>query len=390
VNIIIVGTAYPLRGGIAHYNALLASALKARGHSVETITFKRQYPAFLFPGSSQEESGEGPYGDPAPRLVDSINPWNWWRVGRFVRRKRPDVLLFKFWIPFFGPCFGTIAAAARSAHSPRVIYVCDNVLPHERRPFDRLFTRYAFRRADAFLVQSDAVERDLLAFWPGARYRKSPHPVYDMFGPRLDRTTARAQLGMRKDERILLFFGYIRRYKGLDILLQAMRQVADRLDVRLHVVGEFYDDKGKYLSLAHRLRLDTVATFHAGYLPNDRVAAFFSAADAVVLPYLSATQSGIAQIAYHYDLPLLATDVGGLAEVVHDGVTGFVVPPADPAALAGAIVRFFEEGCADRFASGVRTEKQKYSWDALVDAVEDLAGATAPPEGEGRDVPYPR
>ena len=374
MNVIIVGTAYPLRGGIAHYNALLASALKARGHSVETITFKRQYPSIFFPGTSQDETGGGPHGDLAPRLVDSINPFNWWRVGRLLRRKRPDLLLFKYWIPFFGPCFGTIAAAARNQNLPRVVFICDNILPHERRPFDRLFTRYAFRRADAFLVQSDAVERDLRVFWPGAHYRKSPHPVYDMFGPRLERSVARSALGMASDERVLLFFGYIRRYKGLEILLRAMRLVAARIKVRLHVVGEFYDDESTYRSLAHELDLDRCVTFHAGYLPNDRVAAFFSAADAVVLPYLSATQSGIAQIAYHYDIPVIATDVGGLAEVVLDGRTGFVVPPADPTALAGAILRFYGENRAALFAAGVSQEKHRYSWDALVNAIEELAG----------------
>ncbi len=371
MKIVIVGTAYPLRGGIAHYNALLASALSAR-HSVETVTFKRQYPAFLFPGKTQEESGGELHGTPAPQLIDSINPLNWITVGRKIRRRRPDLLIFKYWLPFFGPCFGTIARIVKRGTSARVAVICDNVLPHEHRPFDALFTRFMFRQTDFFIAQSDAVERELTAFWPDARYRKVPHPVYNIFGSPMEPQHAKVLLGL-PNKRILLFFGYVRRYKGLHVLLDAMRLVPPDLGIHLLVVGEFYDDEQKYRSHVRDLNLDARVTIRSDYLPNEEVAKYFSAADAVVLPYVSATQSGIAQIAYNFDKPVIATDVGGLAEVVLHDKTGFVVPPGDPAALANAIVAFYRRDRGAAFTLEVEKEKKKYSWDNLVAAIESLA-----------------
>jgi glycosyltransferase involved in cell wall biosynthesis len=372
MKITILGTAYPLRGGIAHYNALLAQAL-AKRHQVTTITFKRQYPALLFPGKTQEEGGEAIHGDPAPQLIDSVNPFNWISVGAELRRQKPDLVLFKYWIPFFGPSFGTIVRRAKRGSGTRALIICDNVLPHERRPFDRLFTRYAFSPADFFIVQSDAVERELTAFWPKAVYRKVPHPVYSIFGPTIPRDEARRQLGLAPD-RIILFFGYIRRYKGLHTLLDAMAALDPSLGIHLVVAGEFYDGEESYRRQIAALGIGNAVTIRGDYLPNDEVARYVSAADAVVLPYLSATQSGIAQVAYNFDTPVIATDVGGLAEVVRDGVTGLVVPPADPQALAGAITRFFREQMDQRFVPNVREEKKRYTWDALVDAIESLAG----------------
>ena len=373
MNITILGTAFPLRGGIAHYNALLAAALGA-AHTVDTVTFKRQYPAFLFPGKTQQESGETVTAVPAPQLVDSINPLNWVRVGRMIRDRRPDVLVFKYWLPFFGPCFGTIARIVRSNKHTRIICICDNVLPHERRPFDIAFTRYAFAAVDAFIVQSSAVERDLQRLLPRARYRLVPHPVYNIFGASGDKAEARLRLGIT-DERVILFFGYVRRYKGLQVLLQAMPHLLARLPVRLLVVGEFYDDEQSYREQIRTLGIEHAVTLHAEYVPNERVGEFFSAADAVVLPYVSATQSGIAQIAYNFDCPVIATNVGGLAEVVIDGRTGYVVPPGDPASLAGAIERFYTGQHKLEFADHVREEKRKYTWENLVAAIEQLTAS---------------
>jgi glycosyltransferase involved in cell wall biosynthesis len=372
MNITILGTAYPLRGGIAHYNALLAQAL-GRRHRVEIITFKRQYPGFLFPGKTQEEVGGQLHGDPAPQLIDSINPFNWLRVGFALRRLKPDLLIFKYWIPFFGPCFGTIARIARRGSQTKVLIICDNVLPHERRPLDRQFTQYAFSSADFFIAQSDAVERDLLAFWPQAVYRNVPHPVYSIFGNTLQKADARQKLGITS-RRMILFFGYVRRYKGLHMLLDAMTHLDPVLGIHLVVAGEFYDNEDGYREQIARLGLGDSVTVRADYLPNEEVGLYVSAADAVILPYVSATQSGIAQIAYHFDTPVIATDVGGLAEVVRDGVTGLVVPPGDPAALAAAITRFYELKMEDRLVENVRQEKKRYSWDALVEAIEALTG----------------
>ena len=371
MKIVIIGTAFPLRGGIAHYIALLGKALAGR-HEVETITFKRQYPAFLFPGKTQQESDEGPHAPPAPELVDSINPLNWIRVALLLRQRKPDLLVFKYWLPFFGPCFGTIAGLVKRRSSTRVLFICDNILPHEKRPFDMPFTRYAFKRADYFIVQSDAVERELRQFWPEAIFRRVPHPVYSMFGSPVQKDAARKELGLDKRP-TMLFFGYIRAYKGLHLLLDAMADVAREMPLHLLAVGEFYDDESTYRAQIKRLGLEGNVTVVSDYVPNDRVRLYFSASDAVVLPYLSATQSGIAQIALNFDKPLIVTDVGGLAENVVPGVTGLVVPPDDPKLLADAMLRFYREGLEEAFLPAVREEKKKYSWEALVSAIEELA-----------------
>jgi glycosyltransferase involved in cell wall biosynthesis len=370
MKVTIVGTAFPLRGGIAHYNALLAEALGQR-HEVNTITFKRQYPAFLFPGKTQQETGDAGAAMPAPELVDSINPFNWMAVGRRLKNERPDLIIFKYWLPFFGPCFGTIARIARSNGHTKVLFICDNVLPHEHRPGDRAFTRYAFRAVDYFIVQSVAVENDLKLLHPHAVYRFTPHPVYNIFGSPVPKDEARATLGIA-EKRVILFFGYIRKYKGLQVLLEAVQLLPPSAGIRTLVVGEFYDDEEKYREQIRSLRIEDRVTVYSDYVPNEQVRQFFSAADVVVLPYLSATQSGIAQIAYNFDRPVIATDVGGLAEVVRDGVTGVVVPPNDPRAMADAILRFFSEQLQDRYVPAVREEKKKYTWENLVGAIEEM------------------
>ena len=373
MKITIIGTAYPLRGGIAHYNALLAEALSKR-HDVETITFRRQYPSLLFPGKTQEETGEGAHAAPAPQLIDSVNPLNWIKVGSLIRRRAPDLLIFKYWIPFFGPCFGTIARSVRRNNSSRVICICDNVLPHERRPFDVAFTRYAFRAVDGFIVQSDAVERDLNAFWKGAKYRNVPHPVYTLFGQPIDKEKARNALGITAP-RVLLFFGYLRKYKGLDVLFDAVARLPRDLGIHVIVAGEFYDDPRGYLRQLKALQIEDRVTLRSDYLPNEEIPIYFSAADAVVLPYRSATQSGIAQIAYNFNTPVIATDVGGLSEVVRDDFTGLVVPPENPDALAQAITRFYRSGKEPIYRENVQQEKLKYSWQNFVQSIEELAGS---------------
>jgi glycosyltransferase involved in cell wall biosynthesis len=370
MKIVIIGTAYPLRGGIAHYNALLANQL-SKHHTVETITFKRQYPRLLFPGKTQQESGEPHHTTPAPQLLDSINPFNWFRVAKEIRARAPDLLIFKYWLPFFGLCFGTIAKMVKRGTHAKALLICDNVIPHERRPGDVVLTKYLFKHADFFIVQSDTVERDLNAMWPKARYKKVPHPVYELFGRAIDKQEARSILGLQAAN-ILLFFGYIRPYKGLHILIDAMSKLVDKLDVRLVVVGEFYDDEKKYRNQIRELRLDSHVTINGDYVPNEKVRIYFSAADVVALPYVSATQSGIAQIAYNFDRPVIATDVGGLREVVRDNNTGFLVPANDSDALARSIFRFFTEKKEAEFTANVQKEKQKYTWDAMEEAIEKL------------------
>jgi glycosyltransferase involved in cell wall biosynthesis len=367
MKITIVGTAYPLRGGIAHYNALLATHL-SKQHEVITVTFKRQYPSILFPGKTQDETGTVEHAEPAPQLIDSINPLNWFSVGRELRRQQPDLLIFKYWLPFFGPCFGTIAKVTKRGTTTKVLVICDNVIPHERRPGDVAFTKYFFRQADYFIVQSNAVERDLLEQFPGVTFAKVPHPVYEIFGLSVSKTEARRTLKTIK-EKVILFFGYVRAYKGLMVLIEAMQHLQD---VQLLCVGEFYDDETKYRQMVKDLHLESNVRFVSEYVPNENVASYFCAADIVILPYLSATQSGIAQIAYNFNRPVIATDVGGLGEVVLDEKTGFIVPPNNPAALANAVKRFYDEHREQEFVASVKIEKKKYSWDALVEEIERL------------------
>lgn len=374
MKIAIIGTAYPLRGGIAHYNAILASHLKQR-HTVDVITFKRQYPKLFFPGTSQKETGDPGIPIHSRQLVDSINPFNWIRTGLTVRRERPDLIIFKYWLPFFGACFGTIAVIARWGTRTKVLYICDNVIPHEHRPGDRFLTRFALKRGDAFVVQSDPVERDLLSLLPRARYRKVPHPVYEIFGETIPKAEARARLGIPVDKPVILFFGYIRPYKGLMTLLDALPHVPASLDITTLIVGEFYEDPAPYRDRIAALGLGGRLKLAAEYVPNEEVSTYFSAADLLVLPYRSATQSGIIQIAYNFDRPVIATNVGGLPEVVIHGRTGLIVPPDDPVALARAVEEFFRSGKMDEFTKNVREEKKKYSWDRLVEAIEDLTGS---------------
>lgn len=370
MRIIIVGTAFPLRGGIAHYNALLAAHLSRR-HAVETITFKRQYPGILFPGKTQEETGDGSYAERAPQLIDSVNPFNWVRVAHEIRNRKPDLIIFKYWLPFFGPCFGTIAKLAKRKTSARVLFICDNIIPHERRPGDIVCTRYAFKHADYFIVQSDIVEQDLLKYFPEAIYRKTPHPVYELFGTPIRKEEARRILGI-SSEKVILYFGYVRSYKGLMVLIDAMKHVQD---VLLLAVGEFYDDESKYVKRVKDLNLSSRIQFVSDYVPNNRVRLYFSAADVVVLPYLSATQSGITQIAYNFNKPVIATNVGGLAEVVIDGKTGFIVQPCDPEGIARAIKQFYDEHKEVQFTANVRIEKKKYSWENMVKTIEELTAS---------------
>lgn len=373
MKITLIGPAYPLRGGIAHSNTMLAEALSSR-HDTETITFKRQYPSILFPGKTQEETDARPHASAAPRLIDSVNPFNWITIGSLIRDKRPDLLITRFWLPFFGPCFGTIARRARSNGQTRVICVCDNILPHERRPFDIAFTRYAFRAVDGFIVQSGAVERDLNRFWKGAAYRNVPHPIYSQFGKSIATGEARRVLGITAS-RVLLFFGYIRRYKGLDILLEALSRVPRDMGVHLLVAGEFYDDERTYRNQIQSLNLTDRVTIRSEYIPAEEVTNCFSASDVLVLPYRSATQSGIAQIAFNFNTPIIATDVGGLAEVVREDHTGLIVPPEDPDALARAIVRFYESGRQTMYREHIKKEKLKYSWENMVAGIEELAAS---------------
>jgi glycosyltransferase involved in cell wall biosynthesis len=371
MKIIIVGAAFPFRGGIAHHTSLLYRELSKK-HQVEIVTFTRQYPSLLFPGTTQREADGALVSVPSTQMIDSINPVSWIRAGRWIREQSPDLVIFPYSMPFFAPCFGTIAALARRNKKTRVLFLCHNIIPHERHIGDIALTKYAFSRGDYFVVQSKEVQRDLLTLFPDARHALSPHPIYDMFGTALPKNEARRKLNITT-KNVLLFFGYIRKYKGVHVLLDAMRSVVQKLpDATLLIVGEFYGDEDAYRKQISDSAIGSVVKIVSHYIPQDEVALYFSAADVVVLPYLSATQSGIVQIAYNFNKPIIASRVGGLGEIVAEGKTGLVVDPNDAGALADAIIDFYEQQRESEFVKNVVAEKGKFSWENMCRTIEQL------------------
>jgi glycosyltransferase involved in cell wall biosynthesis len=376
MTIVYISTFFPLRGGIAHFNSLLYQKFTERGHTVKAITFSRQYPKLLFPGKTQDEQGTEAeaYKTNAEILLDSINPFTWIRTAFRAMSHQPDMILFKYWIPFFAPCYFTIALFVRLFSKAKVIYILDNFKPHEKRFGDGVLLWLATRFTHGYIAMSELVERDLRAYLPNAVYEKSPHPIYNIFGDAIPKADARKKLGLDASKKILLFFGYIRKYKGLDVLLDAMPHLVKELpDVQLLVVGEFYGDEADYRKkiAALNLPLEAIKVF-SDYVPNDKVGEYFSAADVAVLPYRSATQSGIVQIAYQFGRPCIVTNVGGLSEVVIDGKTGFVIEPNSPQAITNSVKKFYDGAYESEFARHITEEKKKYSWDNFAAALETL------------------
>jgi glycosyltransferase involved in cell wall biosynthesis len=371
-SLVLVGPAYPYRGGIAHFTMSMARALRRHGHAASIVTFTRQYPGLLFPGKSQYEDAPPPDPVPTVRRIDSLNPLSWLRAAREVEAQCPDAVIFQHWMPFFAPAFAVMTWWLRRRGIP-ALAVVHNALPHERRPGDRLLSRLFFRQLDGAIALSDAVEQDLQALGVRAPVVRCEHPVYDQFGAPLPRAEARAALSLDPEAPVLLFFGLVRPYKGLHVLLDALPQVAQALPgVQLLVAGEFYDDEARYRAQVQRLGLAGHVRFYPEYIPQDEVPLYFSAADVVVQPYVSATQSGVAKVAFQFDRPVITTDVGGLAETVPHGTAGLVVPPEDPAALARAINRFFENDLREQLTDSVRRIKQQHGWTPLVTATERL------------------
>jgi len=378
MKVIIIGPAYPLRGGLATYNERLARAFQAAGDEVRLVTFSLQYPDFLFPGQTQFSTEAGPADLDIEVSLNSVNPLSWLAVGRRLRHERPDLVIFRFWLPFMGPALGTVARLVRGNGHTRVVAITDNVIPHEKRPGDGPLTRYFLSACDGFVTMSRAVLADLQRLGFGSQpalYR--PHPLYDNFGPALPKTKALATLQLDPAYRYILFFGFIRAYKGLDILLEALADArVAALPVKLLIAGEFYEDAAPYEALIKKYDLENRLMRATDFIPNERVAAYFSAADLVVQPYKNATQSGVSQVAYHFGRPMLVTDVGGLAELIPAGVVGYVVLPT-PAAIAGALVDFYAHDREETLAAGVRQEAKKFSWEVMVAALKEVAGLAA-------------
>ncbi|MDQ2794378.1 MAG: glycosyltransferase [Bacteroidota bacterium] len=376
MKVVIIGPAYPLRGGLATYNERLARAFREAGDEVRLVTFSLQYPDFLFPGQTQFSTEAGPADLAIEVSLNSVNPLSWLKVGRRLRAERPDLVVFRFWLPFMGPALGTVARLVRGNGHTRVVAITDNVIPHEKRPGDGPLTRYFLSACDGFVTMSRAVLGDLQRLGFGrkpALYR--PHPLYDNFGPIRPQGAALAALGLPTDSRYLLFFGFIRAYKGLDVLLEAFadaRLVA--LPVKLIIAGEFYENAAPYEALIKQYDLESRLVRATDFIPNEAVADYFCAADLVVQPYKNATQSGVSQIAYHFERPMLVTDVGGLAELIPAGEVGYVVPPT-AAALAEALVDFLTHPEKQaHFEAGTRRVKQQFSWPVMVAALKEVAG----------------
>ncbi|MCR4964301.1 MAG: glycosyltransferase [Bacteroidales bacterium] len=372
MKIIILGTAYPYRGGLAAFNERLAYEFQSQGHEVEIYTFTHQYPDFLFPGKTQYSTEPAPEGLNIVRKVHSYNPFNWFKVGREIARKRPDMMITKFWLPFMSPCFGTIARMVRRNKHTKLISILDNVIPHEHRIGDKMFVRYFIRPTDGFVAMSKSVLQDLRLFTKDKPAAFSPHPLYDHYGDRLPREEALSLVNLDPNCRYVLFFGFIRAYKGLDLLLDAFAD--DRFKdapIKLLVAGEFYGDSAPYLKKIEELGIQERVVLKTDFIPDSEVNRYFSAADIVAQPYKTATQSGVTQIAFHFEKPMLVTNVGGLAEIVPDGKIGYVVEP-DSKQIADALWRFFQEQKQEEFERNVVEEKKKYAWSEFTKAIDKV------------------
>ncbi|MEL7222376.1 MAG: glycosyltransferase [Bacteroidota bacterium] len=368
-HILLLGAAYPYRGGLAAFNERLAYALQEEGHRVELITFTLQYPDFLFPGKTQFSDDDAPEGLHIERHISSVNPLNWLKVGRELRQRKADVIITAFWLPFMGPSMGAILRLV--GLDIQRIGLIHNIIPHEKRIFDRTFARYFARANDRFICLSTAVQEELKQF-TAAPALCSPHPVYDSYGELISKQEARTYLGLEQDTPYLLFFGFIRDYKGLDLLLEAM--VDPRLKqrgVRLIVAGEYYNDQEKYEQQIARLQIADRLNLHTHFIANQEVRYYFCAADLVVQPYRTATQSGISQLAYFFEKPMVVTRVGGLPEIVPDGEAGYVVDQ-QAIAIADAVVDFYENGKEEVLKSGVLAEKKRFSWEGFVEVLSRL------------------
>lgn len=369
LKIAIVGPAHPYRGGLAAIMESMAREFQSRGYSVDILTFTLQYPSLLFPGKSQTVDTPAPADLNIRRRVSTINPFSWYSVGMELRKACPDIVLMKYWTPFMAPCFGSIARLARSNRHTKVVCQIDNVEPHEHHATDKLFNRYYLNSVDAFIYMSEQVHSELTEY-TSAPALFSPHPMFENFGERVEREVACKELTLDPNVRYAMFFGLIRDYKGLDTLLEAWAKFR-RAGHKLLIAGEFYTSREKYMALIERLGLENDIVLHDAFIPDDKVKHYFSVADCVVLPYKTATQSGVTQICYNFCTPVIVTNVGGLAEIVPDDRVGYVCEPSVDG-VADALERIYEGNTIERFAENMTEERKRFSWSAMCDAIEKI------------------
>lgn len=370
--IIIIGPAHPLRGGgMSTFNERLAKAFMQAGHTVSIYTFSLQYPSFLFPGTSQYSTEPAPAGLNIKVLINSINPLNWIKVGRMLRKESPDLIVVRYWLPFMGPCFGTILRIAKKNKHSKVVCIADNIIPHEKRAGDKAFTQYFIKPVDAFITMSEKVLADLKLFNNTKPAEYIPHPLYDNFGEKIPKDLARKNLGIAANEKIILFFGFIRKYKGLDMLLEAMALLKDKMpDLKLMIAGEYYEDQKQYEEQIEQLGIRDRLILKTTFIADNEIKNYLCASDLMVQPYRNATQSGVTPLAYHFEIPMVVTNVGGLAAMVPHDKVGLVAEP-NAASLAQNIEAYFQKG-EDWFLPQLREEKKKYSWDLMLNGILNI------------------
>ena len=364
-----LSTFYPFRGGIAQFNAALFNTFEDK-HRIKAYTFSRQYPNILFPGTSQMVGENDPAEKiPAMRCLDTINPFTYGYTAKRINKFAPDLMLTKFWMPFFGPSLGWVAKKLEQAGTTN-ISILDNVIPHEKRPGDMAFTKFFLKHNHGFVVMSESVKNDLLSLKPDARFLFHPHPLYDHFGDKIDKIKAKEALNISPDKKTLLFFGFIRGYKGLDLLLETLNILPE--DYHLIIAGEVYGNFDKYEALIQKYNLEGRISKNVRYIGDNEVPTFFSAADLCVLPYKSATQSGIVGISYHFDLPVIATDVGGLGEMITPHQTGMIIEKPDIDSIKQTIQEYFSGSRQDEFIANIHSYKEKYNWETLAQGILDF------------------
>ncbi|MCW1968908.1 MAG: glycosyltransferase [Anaerolineae bacterium] len=377
MKIAVIGPTYPFRGGIAHYTTLLVKHLRER-HEVRFISYLKQYPKWLFPGNTalDPSSKSDVLQVQCDRVLEPLNPLSWWRTYQIIKKDRPDLLLLQWWTPFWSPMLFLLTRLIQRTASladMHVLFICHHLIPPDGGVLDWFLARRILWRGDSFIVMSEEDFALLRRALPQARIKGTALPPFDVFNRTpMPSADARAKLNLAPDDEVLLFFGFIRRYKGLRYLLEALPHIRQSRPVKLIVAGEFWEDERPYRELVQQLGVQDAVQFYSNYIPNEEISLYFSAADVVVMPYLEATQSGIAQLAISFEKPMIATSVGGMPEAIHHNSTGLIVPPANSAALAEAVLQFFANDLAEPFAHAIRADKTSSSWQPLIALVEEL------------------
>jgi len=374
MNILIIGPAHPLRGGLASFNERLARAFMQEGHSVSIYTFSLQYPSFLFPGTTQYSSEPAPVDLNINVSINSVNPFNWIKTGNTLKNIKPDLIVVRYWLPFMGPALGTILRRVKKNKYTKVICIADNIIPHEKRPGDKFFTNYFLKPVDGFVTMSEKVMSDLRKFTTTKAGRIVLHPLYDNFGEKISKEEARQHLNISSNDFIFLFFGFIRAYKGLDLLLNAIKILKEKdtqTNWKVMIAGEYYEDKTQYEQLIKELGIEDRLLLKTDFIPDSEVRNYLCSADCVVQPYRNATQSGVTPLAYHFEIPMIVTNVGGLPSLVPHQKAGLICIP-EAASIAAAMQEMKQKG-RDYFINGIKEEKQKYSWAVLSKTIQELA-----------------